>query len=162
MPWSLYSQQNSYQHPLSRRLCGPQNWSGWSGEEKNLLILPGINCDSSVTWPIAWLLCQLSCCMSHVIIHDIMKSRQLVDNSMNCYSFQDVLLDAQLHTYCCQVIEYNTWGWTWGFILEQLSCTYKKYILWKLSRLQNMPVQCMWWPASHQSRMGTNALSVYR
>jgi hypothetical protein len=28
-PWPLYSQ-----YPLDRRLSGPQNWSGHSGEEK--------------------------------------------------------------------------------------------------------------------------------
>jgi len=28
-------------YPLNKRLARPQNWSGCSGEEKNLLALPG-------------------------------------------------------------------------------------------------------------------------
>jgi hypothetical protein len=127
------------------------------------LILPGINCDSSVTWPIAWLLCQLSCRMSHVTIHDIVKIQTASWQFYELLPFQKyLLLAAQLHKYFCQAIEHNTWGWTRGFILEQLSCSFKKYILWKLSCLQNMPAQCMCWPASHPSRMGSNDLSAYR
>jgi hypothetical protein len=46
-------QSHYLQHPLNRRLGGCPNHSGWFDEEKNLLLLPGIQPHSSVTQPIA-------------------------------------------------------------------------------------------------------------
>jgi len=40
--WPLYPQGKSPWYPLDRRLGGPQNHSGHSGEEKNSQPLPGI------------------------------------------------------------------------------------------------------------------------
>jgi len=39
-PRPLYSQESSTRYPLDRRLGGPQNRSGFSGEEKNFLPRP--------------------------------------------------------------------------------------------------------------------------
>jgi hypothetical protein len=41
-PRSLYPQGKSPWCPFNRRLCGPQSWSGYGGEEKNSLPLPGL------------------------------------------------------------------------------------------------------------------------
>jgi len=42
MPQPLYPQGKNHWYPLDRRLCGPQNWSGHGGEEKNSQPLLGI------------------------------------------------------------------------------------------------------------------------
>jgi hypothetical protein len=42
MPQPLYTQGKSPWYPLDRRLAGPQNWSGHSGEEKNSKPLLGL------------------------------------------------------------------------------------------------------------------------
>jgi hypothetical protein len=35
MPQPLYAQGKSFWYPWNKKLSGPQNWSGYSGEEKN-------------------------------------------------------------------------------------------------------------------------------
>jgi len=42
MPQPLYPKGKNHWYPLDRRLCGPQNWSGHGGEEKNSQPLLGI------------------------------------------------------------------------------------------------------------------------
>jgi hypothetical protein len=46
-PWPLYPQGKSPSYLLGRKLGGPQNWSGWCGEEK-FMTLPGLQ-----PWPLS-------------------------------------------------------------------------------------------------------------
>jgi hypothetical protein len=43
MAWCLVKHGDNFNFPLDRRLDGPQNQSGYSGEEKKFQPLPGID-----------------------------------------------------------------------------------------------------------------------
>jgi len=47
-PWPLHPHEKNLQYPLNKRLGGPQSQSGYFGEKKSLLPLPGIKTTSSI------------------------------------------------------------------------------------------------------------------
>jgi hypothetical protein len=57
-------QRNSTRNPLDRRLDGPQDWFGRGGEQKNILLLPGL--ETTLVQPVA----RRSAIMAPILIKD--------------------------------------------------------------------------------------------